>query len=343
MSRRSARILFLGAALFSVTAGIGAYWAWSELNRAHRGWAGSHVDLLFQSGLGAGEMIDRLAHAGVIEHPRLARLWTAWRGNASRLGAGEYRFDRAASALEVLARLERSDVLLHAVTVPEGLTLAETARRFAEGGIASEIDILASFRDPDPIRDLVPQAEDLEGYLFPDTYLVPQSLPPAQIARRLVFRFRDVVGDRYAAQAREVGLSLNDAVTLASLIEKETSLAAERPRIAAVFHNRLGLGMRLECDPTVRFALERAGLLVTRLTAAELRFASPWNTYVVQGLPPSPIASPGAESLSAAVSPARTNELYFVANPGGGHTFSCDYRDHLRASAVWRRYVRSTM
>jgi len=162
------------------------------------------------------------------------------------------------------------------------------------------------------------------------------------IARTLVQHFMDVTGPEFIEEAASIGLGLRGAVTLASMIEKETSVGEERPRISQVFHNRLQRGMRLECDPTVIYAIERAGHSVKRLTYADLRFDSPWNTYVVRGLPAGPIANPGRESLLAALRPSAGRDLYFVAAPQGGHRFSPNHAAHLRAVADWRRYVRSS-
>jgi UPF0755 protein len=151
-----------------------------------------------------------------------------------------------------------------------------------------------------------------------------------------------VTGPDYEARAEAVGLSARQAVTLASLVEKETSLPEERTRISRVFHNRLRIGMRLQCDPTVIYALERTGRDVNRLTYDDLEFESPYNTYLVAGLPPGPIASAGEGSLRAAVEPAEGKELYFVAAPKGGHRFSNDLESHLEAVKEWRAYLRSS-
>jgi len=233
-------------------------------------------------------------------------------------------------------------VLLHAVTVPEGLDVGETATRIAEQGFGPVEALLAAFRDPAPVLDLDPEAEDLEGYLFPETYHFPRGATPGAIAETMVARFREAATSDYAARAASVGLTLRQAVTLASMIERETSRPEERARISTVFHNRLARGMRLQCDPTVVYALRRAGRTPARLTYRDLEFDSPWNTYVVRGLPPGPIASPGRPSLDAAVNPVEGSELYFVASPDGGHRFSETLEQHVQAVAEWRRYLRSS-
>lgn len=313
-----------------------------DLQRPHRGWSGATIDVEIEPGTPARTVIDHLAAAGVLAHPRLTRAWIVWSGNAHRLRAGEYRFERPASAFEVIDRLRQGDVLLHAITLPEGLTLRQVAARYAELGFGDEGQLRAAFSEAAAIRDLDPRAEDLEGYLFPDTYRFQRGTAPERIAAVMIQRFREVIEPDYVARAASFGFDLRAAVTLASMIERETSLAEERPRISRVFHNRLRRGMRMECDPTVVYALERMGATVPTLTRQHLKVASPWNTYRVHGLPPGPIANPGRHSLLAAIEPSGGNEIFFVAAPGGGHRFSEHLSAHLRAAAEWRRHVRSS-
>lgn len=333
----------IGAALLVLGGGVtGWIWVSSEMHRVHASWDGPFVDVDLAAGLSASAMLTRLGELGVVRRPGLVRRWLSLRGGAEELQAGEYRFERPASALEVLARLRQGDVLLHSVTVPEGLMLEQVAERIAEVGLAGGRELIEAFRNPAPIRDLDPQAEDLEGYLYPETYRFPKGTSAARIASAMVERFRDFAGEDYVAAAATRGLDLRQAVTLASMIERETSVAGERGRISRVFHNRLQRGMRMQCDPTVLYALHRAGRSVERLTYRDLEFESPWNTYVVSGLPPGPIANPGRLSLEAAVAPDPGNDIYFVAAPGGGHRFSPTLEAHLKAVAAWRRYSSSS-
>lgn len=346
MSRAHRRLVWaLGGSLTAamLVAALALGWLLvAALDTPYRGWSGEAVTVWLEPGLDAGTMLERLHEAGVVRDPHVLRAWLGFRGRAAELKAGEYRFERAASGREVAERLIGGDVLLHAVTLPEGLTLAETAARFERAGFGPLSAFSAAFTDPAPIAGLDPAAADLEGYLFPDTYRFPRGTPPATIAGTLVARFVAVAGADYAERAASVGLDLREAVTLASLIERETGVEDERARVSRVFHNRLGRGMRLECDPTVLYALERAGRVVTRLSTNHLRFESPWNTYLHAGLPPGPIANPGRESLIAAVDPGPGEELFFVAAPGGGHRFSRDLSSHNRAVAELRRHLRSS-
>jgi UPF0755 protein len=331
-----------GAALVAILALTLLVWGWSSLHRPYAGWEGARVDVVLEPGMTAGAMLDELADAGVLRYPRLLELWLGWRGGAEGLHAGEYRFDVAISALEVLDRIDRGQVLLHAVTLPEGLVLDEVAKRLVTAGFGTADAYRGLFTTPELIEDLDPAAEDLEGYLFPDTYRFPRDVDAERVVRTMLQRFREVMGPDLPGRAAAAGLDVREVVTLASMIEKETGVAAERARISAVFHNRLRLGMRLQCDPTVIYALRREGRTVPRLLKKHLEIDSAWNTYRVFGLPPGPIANPGRESLEAALAPADADDLYFVASPEGGHHFSTDLESHLQAVAAWRTHLRSS-
>jgi UPF0755 protein len=343
VSRRAAiRVGVAAAAALALAATLGMRQAWRLLDKPWPEGAGEAVVVEIPRHADARGVVARLAAAGVLRHPRLVLAWLAWTGDDRALQAGEYRFDRSASAFDVLDRVVRGDVVLHVVTVPEGLRLDEIAARFEAAGFGPARAFAAAFADPAPIRDLDPRATDLEGYLFPDTYAFPRSETPLGAARAMVRRFRQVTHPWLVERAGAAGLDLRRAVVLASLVEEETGVAAERSRVARVFHNRLARGMRLQCDPTVLFALRRAGQAPPRLLRVHLGFDSPWNTYRVAGLPPGPICSPGLASLRAAVDPAPGRDLYFVAAPAGGHVFSADLASHERAVRQWRRYARSS-
>jgi UPF0755 protein len=342
--RRRTAWPWLGAACaLLVLGGVGAAaWGWRLLSEPHAGWTGTQTLVQIPKGASAGAMLDSLAGAGVLRRPRLVRAWLAVAGGSEALKAGEYRFDQPVTPLEVLAKLRRGAVVLHPVTLPEGLHVRETAQRLAAAGLGPQERFLELFRDPAPILDLDPEASDLEGYLYPDTYYFPRGETPDSVVAALVTRFRQATGEGFLDEVRAAGLTLRETVTLASLIEEETSLPQERPRIARVFHNRLDRGMRLQCDPTVLYALMRAGQRVGQLSTKHLRFESPFNTYVTAGLPPGPICNPGLASLQAAVRPSPGEEIFFVAAPGGGHTFSSNLASHNAAVRQLRAYARSS-
>ena len=340
---RLIRFTIAGLLVAFLVAGAAAGWFIHQLQRPYAGWTGEHVDVALESGISASAMLKRLDEAGVLERARIARAYLSWTGAGAQLQAGEYRFDAPSSPLDVLGRLRQGDVLLHVVTVPEGLDLEQVAATIAAAGFADEETLLVVFARAARIAERDPEATDLEGYLFPDTYRFSRDTEADAIAERMLSQFEQSVGPDYAARAKAVGLTVRQAVTLASLIEEETSVPEERQRISAVFHNRLARRVPLQCDPTVLYALKREGKPVKKLYTKHLRFDSPYNTYRYAGLPPGPIANPGRASLLAAVEPIASREMYFVALPGGGgHAFSETLEQHNRAVARWRAYLRSS-
>jgi UPF0755 protein len=271
-----------------------------------------------------------LVDAGVISDTLTFRLALWKTGTARRLRAGEYRFDRPMSAVEVIEKIARGEVYLKPITFPEGLTISEMAVVFEEHGFGSAAAFRQAASDAALVGDLDPGARDLEGYLFPDTYPLSRRTSAADVIHLMVRRFREVFGQELMSGAAAQGLTVHDAVTLASLVEKETARPDERPRVAAVYLNRLRIRMALQCDPTVIYALQRAGRYDGNLTRANLAFNSPYNTYRVAGLPPGPIAAPGRASLEAAVRPARVDYLYFVSRNDGSHEFARKLEEHNR-------------
>lgn len=245
--------------------------------------------------------------------------------------AGEYEFDLPLKAKNVLLILIKGKILLHPLTVPEGLTVREVADLINVTGYPMKGSFLEACGEAGPIASWDSQATDLEGYLFPDTYQFPKGVPARTIAEAMVSEFRRVFDEDGLKRAADLGMTVRSIVTLASLIEKETSVTDERPLVSAVFHNRLRMGMKLDCDPTVIYALKRDGLYRQRLLSKDLKYPSPYNTYIASGLPPGPICSPGRDSLRAALYPSPEKYLYFVANNNGAHHFSHSYSEHLLA------------
>jgi UPF0755 protein len=255
-----------------------------------------------------------------------------------KLKAGEYRFDHPAPLAEVYNRIARGDVYTVAVTVPEGANIFDIASRLEQAGIGTRQSFLdEQARLTNLIEDLDPKATDLEGYLFPDTYRFPRKATPTQIATAMVKRFRTV--------AAELGLKENvhDVVTTASLVERETALQAERPLVASVFQNRLAKHMPLMTDPSVIYGLELQRYWRGAIHESDLKRDTPYNTYLHGGLPPGPIANPGLQSLRAAMAPAQSNYLYFVAagaNPQGRSLFATTLEEHTRNVSGYRHAVK---
>jgi UPF0755 protein len=272
----------------------------------------------------------RLADAGVVRHETLFRAAVWWRGAGRRLQAGEYRFDGAASPAEVVDRIARGDVYLRSITFREGLTIRQMAALFEEKGFGPAAAFKSAASNPEPIRSLDPLATDLEGYLFPDTYALPRKATAQTLVSRMVAQAIKALSPDLRARAAERGLSVRELVTLAAIIEKETGTPEERRVVAAVYSNRLRIGMGLQCDPTVIYALERAGRYDGNIRRADLSIDSPYNTYRYAGLPPGPIAAPGRASLEAAASPADVPFLYFVSRNDGSHAFASTLDEHNR-------------
>lgn len=298
------------------------------------------VILEIPKGSTAGAVARQLQAERIVADARLLRIWLQASGQAQRIQAGEYAFEKPMSVVDVGALLVSGRVVLHPVTVPEGLSLDETAERMSRAGLWSREALEAAFRDGAAARSFDPAAEDLEGYLFPDTYHFAKGETPQAVAAAMVARFREA-WTKAGGEVLAGGRTVREVATLASLVEKETSLPDEHGLVASVYWNRLRRGMRLECDPTVITALKKAGLWTGGpLLIRDLSFPSPWNTYVNAGLPPGPIASFGLPSLRAALQPAESDFLFFVATGTGGHRFAATHREHERNVSMYRQVQR---
>jgi UPF0755 protein len=316
--------------LLVLTAGTAAALLYRRVNGPYRGYPGTEQFVEIPQGAGSGAIGDRLIAAGVIrDRPTYrAALWMS--GNGRRLKAGEYRFDRAMTPFEALDKIARGDVYVITITFPEGLSIAEMAKIFEAHGIGPATAFIRAAKDVSPIHELDPAATDLEGYLFPETYSLPRKTDAAKLVRLMAARFERVFSPELRQAAAVHNLSVRQAVTLASIVEKESARGDERPMVAAVYQNRLRIGMALQCDPTVIYALQRAGNYSGNLRREDLAIDSPYNTYRYPGLPPGPIASPGRGSLEAAVNPAAADFLYFVSRNDGSHAFARTLDEHNR-------------
>lgn len=277
----------------------------------------------------------RLERAHVVRSQYAFDLMRWWKRGT--LHAGEYRFDHPASVIEVYTRIARGDVATKTVTIPEGSSIFEIADRLEEAGLAKRADFLAAAQQGALVADLDPKARSLEGFLFPDTYRFSRKSTPEQICATMVHRFRTV--------ASEIGLKENahSVVTMASLVERESAVASERPLVASVFANRLEKHMALGTDPSVIYGLELENRWRGTIYKSDLATDTPYNTYLHAGLPPGPIANPGRASLRAALAPAQTNYLYFVAagaNPQGRSLFAATLDEHNHNVAGYRRAMK---
>jgi len=314
-----------------------AYGAWfHETQWPVRGAGDPPQPLVVAQGAGVLDIGRQLQQLGLVRHPEVFRLYVLSRGQTGRLRAGEYSLEGSMSVEQIVDKLVRGDVVRHTVTFPEGTNLDDMARLAAAKGIPVEA-FLAAARNPAAIADLDPDAKDLEGYLFPDTYDIPRGPEPAaQLVARMVRRFRTVMAPELARLP--TGRTLRQVVTLASIVETETARPEERPRVAAVFLNRLQKRMPLQTDPTVIYALRKVGTWDGNIRKGDLDVDSPYNTYRFPGLPPGPIASPGRASLQAALHPAESRELYFVSKNDGSHQFSETLAEHERWVNLYQRH-----
>src|SRR5215471_9324502 len=303
---------FLGFLLFLIlaAAAAGAWWIYTGIDRPYKGYETAETFVEIPQGAGSAAIARRLADAGVVQDATRFRL-ALWLGGEGRhLQAGEYQFDRPMTARQIADKIARGDVYFRPVTFPEGLTIKQMAAIYEAKGFGPAKEFADAAKNAALVSAIDPEARDLEGYLFPDTYKMPRASTAAQLVARMVQSFmRELTPELIeAAEARH--LTIRQFVTLASIVEKETGNKEERPLVAAVYSNRLKLGMGLQCDPTVIYALDRAGRYNGNLTRENLQFDSPYNTYRYAGLPPGPIASPGRASLEAAArSEEHTSEL----------------------------------
>lgn len=281
---------------------------------------------------------ESLRTAGVIASPRAFRLYARLRGRDRELRAGTYQIEPGASWSDVLAVLSGGRGLEARVTIPEGWQLREIIPYLARTLEVPEDSVTAAATDSAWLERLDIPASMLEGYLFPDTYFFAYGTSARDAVRELIRRFEEVWDPAWDARLAELGMTRHQIVTLASIVEKEARVADERPVIAAVYHNRLRIGMPLQADPTVQYALGRH---TERVLFRDLEVDSRYNTYRHPGLPPGPIASPGRASIEAALYPADVRYLYFVARPDGRHEFRETFDQHRRAREEIRRQQRA--
>jgi UPF0755 protein len=327
--------------LIFIAAGVGLY-VRRELHVTGTPAEGLIIEI--PRGLGARDIVGLLKTKNVIQNPYVAFAYIVYSGTKNKLQAGEYLFDHPQTIPEVINKLASGSVYLHKFIVPEGLTVEATAQKWEELGFGSAEDFKrAAASAGDLVRPFDEKAVSVEGYLFPETYSFPKHTTPRQAIEAMIARFQQMVGKlRQVVPEDKWPLSLHGTVILASLVETEAAQPDERSMIASVYLNRLKRHILLQCDPTVIYALEQADRYRGKLTLADLRFESPYNTYVKPGLPPGPIASPGYASLLAAIQPADTKYLFFVRTLESRHTFSETLAAHNRAVAAYRKLKRAS-
>jgi UPF0755 protein len=294
--------------------------------------------LLLRPGYSTRHIASELKKAGVIRSELAFRIFHVLRPKLT-LKAGEYHFDGAAPMPQVYGRIARGDIYFHVVTIPEGYTMFDIAKALEDAGLGTAADFLHIFQThTELISDLAPQAKSLEGYLFPNTYQFTRTQSQVEMASAMVHQFRQV--------AQQIGLAatpdsdVNKVVTMASIVEKETAVPEERPRVAGVYYNRLAHKIALQADPSIIYAELLQGTYQGALHHADMLVDSPYNTYRFPGLPPGPIGNPGKTALEAALHPESTDYLYFVAEGNNGHhRFARSLEEHNRNVAAYRHAV----
>jgi UPF0755 protein len=293
------------------------------------------VFVAIPAGSGLSGISSKLLESGVIVNDKLFILFLIKEGWQDDLKAGEYKFEKGLTMSDVANKIVQGDVQLDKVTIPEGLTVKEIARLLGEKGIVPESEFINETQNKELIEDLLgPGVNSLEGYLFPETYSYSRSLTSKELITLMVQRFKAVY-EPLSSLRNKINLTDTEILTLASIVEKETGAGFERPLISAVFQNRLRIGMKLDSDPTVIYGM--GNNYNGNLRKRDLRQYTEYNTYVIKGLPPSPIANPGEDSIMAVLNPADVKYLYFVSKGDGTHHFSNSLREHQNAVNKYQR------
>lgn len=322
--------LFIAILLILVlaAAGVGTY-LWYGIEQPYQGFGSAGVFVTIPRGASSRSAGRILEKNGVIRSAIAFEIY-ARRNQRRSPEAGEYFFDHAMSGKDVFWKLAHGEVYVLPFTVREGETMFDIARELEAAKFLRADDFLRAANDPSSIKDLAPYAKTLEGFLFPATYQLPRHPVATELTAAMVQKFREQWRSISASDPAPAGVGRPTlgTVTLASLVERETPKPDERPLVAGVFENRLHKRMPLQCDPTVIYALEQVGKYNGSLTGKDLHYDSPYNTYEHGGLPPGPIGNPGEVALRAALMPAQTDYLYFVANTQGGHFFGSTLAEH---------------
>ena len=313
----------------------GGWFFWRAMRTPYKGYTEPSTRVEVRRGQRTATILQQMQKAGVVRDQWIPLVYMQLLRRNDSLKAGVYEFTKPLSAVEVVDKLVRGEVVLKTITVREGLDRFAVGKIFAAEGLGTEEQWNQATGEADLIRDLAPDAESLEGYLFPDTYKFDPGTSAATIVKAMVANFRKHWGGELATIT--TGLDPHQTVTLASIVETEARLPQERPIVASVYMNRVRRRMLLGADPTVIYAMKLAGRWNGNIRKADLQMESPYNTYRTPGLPPGPIANPGLASLRAAAAPATTPYLYFVARNDGSHVFATSNEEHNRNVEKYQR------
>jgi UPF0755 protein len=324
--------------------GAAGWFAWAVLSPVE---PSGQTFVMLRPGFTTRRIAAELKAAGLIRSQEAFILWHYVHRRRS-LKAGEYLFDKPTNIIDIQKRLRRGDVYFHTVVVPEGYTMFDIARAVQDAGLGSAEDFLkVAQSDTALISDLAPSARSLEGFLFPETYEFTLMMTMHDMAAAMVKQFRLVAAQAGASSpltaistGNRTAPSLHEIVTMASIVEKETSVPEERPEVASVYYNRLNRRIALAADPSIIYAELLAGTYQGALHHADMSFKSPYNTYRNAGLPPGPICNPGRSALEAAMHPAQTDYYYFVADAQGHHRFARSLEEHNKNVIAYRKALR---
>ncbi|MFC1867156.1 endolytic transglycosylase MltG [Thermodesulfobacteriota bacterium] len=294
---------------------------------------GAEQIIIVQEGMSLKEVAKRLEIKGIITNKTLFMLWARLMGYSRKIKSGEYRLSSNMAPISIIEILTRGIIITHSVTIPEGFSIVQIGELLESKRLVDRQLFLSLSHDPIVLRKYGIPGPSLEGYLYPDTYQFGRGLSAGSIINAMVKRFMEVV-EPYKKRMEESGMTMEEVITIASIVEKETGKAEERPVISSVFLNRIKKGMRLESDPTVIYGIKD---FTGNLTRKDLSEPTPYNTYTIRGLPPGPIANPGIESIKAILYPSENNYLYFVSKNDGSHYFSRTLKEHSRAVMIYQK------
>ncbi|HSW38370.1 MAG TPA: endolytic transglycosylase MltG [Acidobacteriota bacterium] len=337
MARRFLRLALyvtVPIVLALIAAGI---WLLAELNSPYYDSPEAETFVVIPRGASSLVVADILVGKGILRSRSPFLLHLRHKGLERRIQAGEYLFTHPATPPQIAQRLVNGDTYFLSITIPEGLTADETITLLAKNGFGNRDEMKRALLRTEWIADLDPAAQNLEGYLFPETYHFSRNEVSEQIIRTMTEQFRKRISSILEVSPLPEGWNIARIVNLASMIEKEAQVAEERPLVASVLVNRLAVGMTLGCDATIIYGMKLAGIWEGRIGRADLERDSPYNTYIHRGLPPGPICNPGEASIKAALNPAETDYYYYVSRNDGTHLFSKDYASHLRAVNRYQR------
>lgn len=339
------KLIILVAVLILIICGGFSYWVYNSMRTPHaHGNAERYITI--EKGTPPGEIVNRLFAEGIIESrlPTLVYLRTF--GNPAGLKAGEYQFASPITPLQVLAELEKGEERTTRLTIPEGFTRFDIAKRivelFPQNPPIDEPQVLQLMEDTTLVSDIAPEAKNLEGYMYPSTYSFPRDEKPDAIIRTMVGQFRKVWKPEWTDRARELGRSVHEMVTIGSLIETESKFDEERPVVASVIYNRLGKNIPLGIDQTAVYVAKMQNRWDGTINKSDLEANSPYNTRRYGGLPPGPISSVSESALNAALYPAESDYIYYVLNVqanDGSHNFFASAADFERAKAEYQRWL----